>query len=578
MQEQDYHHSDNKKSAIWTGGPAKKSCEQLLATLGSNCGFSVITGESGTGKTVLANWFFDELAVDTRKFIVSSNDLSEGNFFQTIANGFGLRGSFNTRLAFTLNFSSFLYQCQQDGIKVVLLIDDCQNLSEPLFDIIRHIGKIERDNQKLIQLFLFAQPSFLDVIENTAHSTFKNSCSNFFLLKNFNRQESSSYISHCLKQIGCTDSLFCLNGLELIHRASGGVVEKINNLCEKTLIDLPASGSVPMSKIYTAIESLGFTAYDEPVQEPKRNIIQERIVAENTQEDLLIGTSEKAGLIKPSDDVVTSFEEELNIVEPPQAETPTKKSKKTAVILISIIVILGICFYGIQRFKQMATDTVNSEILALEPDKKVDAEVEPTVDVAIEKIEKKSAIAPAEMNLDEETIATPETLPIVAKVRDNEERIEPINISEAKEAIESAEVALINAQQEAPEQAKDDKLPTENKTFIIPLFAGNEYIITLAGRREMNKFSAVALEYPDAKILVKGYVSSDNDSPENVKISERRAEKMANRLVENGLTRDRLEIVGMGVQNPIATNKTQDGRNQNRRVELVVTTYKYEKL
>jgi len=97
---------------------------------------------------------------------------------------------------------------------------------------------------------------------------------------------------------------------------------------------------------------------------------------------------------------------------------------------------------------------------------------------------------------------------------------------------------------------------------------------TLKLTREANKvfaeFVDTLLQYPDARVLVKGYVSSNNDTLENVKLSEKRAATVQQLLVKHGVAATQIEVKGMGIQDPIATNDTRAGRLKNRRVEIEV--------
>ena len=86
----------------------------------------------------------------------------------------------------------------------------------------------------------------------------------------------------------------------------------------------------------------------------------------------------------------------------------------------------------------------------------------------------------------------------------------------------------------------------------------------------MAEFVETLLQYSDAKILVKGFVSSNNDTLENTQLSEKRAISVQKLLMNRGIPEAQIEIRGMGIQDPIATNDTPAGRLKNRRVEIEV--------
>lgn len=103
---------------------------------------------------------------------------------------------------------------------------------------------------------------------------------------------------------------------------------------------------------------------------------------------------------------------------------------------------------------------------------------------------------------------------------------------------------------------------------IVHFLPGNK--LTEAGIKELKIFSEKAKQ-SQGKIIVKGYVSSDNASKENEEISLVRANKIREMLISEGIDDARIETIGMGIKNPLATNKTREGRNENRRAELVLS-------
>ncbi len=80
---------------------------------------------------------------------------------------------------------------------------------------------------------------------------------------------------------------------------------------------------------------------------------------------------------------------------------------------------------------------------------------------------------------------------------------------------------------------------------------------------------ATLKEDPDARVAVEGYTDSIGSEAYNEGLSQRRAESVVDYLVAGGIARSRLEPIGMGESDPVATNETEDGRAQNRRVELI---------
>jgi len=85
-------------------------------------------------------------------------------------------------------------------------------------------------------------------------------------------------------------------------------------------------------------------------------------------------------------------------------------------------------------------------------------------------------------------------------------------------------------------------------------------------------------EYPQAQVEITGYTDSSGPAAYNQKLSERRAQAVADYLIAAGIDADRFTVKGMGEENPVADNSTHEGREKNRRVEVVVPEFQYEEL
>ena len=85
-------------------------------------------------------------------------------------------------------------------------------------------------------------------------------------------------------------------------------------------------------------------------------------------------------------------------------------------------------------------------------------------------------------------------------------------------------------------------------------------------------------EYPQAQVEITGYTDSSGPAAYNLKLSERRAQAVADYLIAAGIDADRFTVTGMGEENPVADNSTHEGREKNRRVEVVVPEFQYEEL
>jgi outer membrane protein OmpA-like peptidoglycan-associated protein len=103
------------------------------------------------------------------------------------------------------------------------------------------------------------------------------------------------------------------------------------------------------------------------------------------------------------------------------------------------------------------------------------------------------------------------------------------------------------------------------------LFAFNKYNLKPEAREKLAKISGIVLAYPDLKLDVEGHTDSIGSDEYNQKLSEERASTVRGYLISQGLKPDNISSVGLGKANPVADNSTSQGRQLNRRVEMVVS-------
>lgn len=102
------------------------------------------------------------------------------------------------------------------------------------------------------------------------------------------------------------------------------------------------------------------------------------------------------------------------------------------------------------------------------------------------------------------------------------------------------------------------------------LFAFDSDDVSVDARQNLQKFAASMSKYPRTNSMIVGHTDSKGTTVYNLGLSERRARATADYLVSQGIERDRLGTVGRGSNEPLATNETNAGREQNRRVEIAI--------
>lgn len=102
-------------------------------------------------------------------------------------------------------------------------------------------------------------------------------------------------------------------------------------------------------------------------------------------------------------------------------------------------------------------------------------------------------------------------------------------------------------------------------------FDTNKSSLTATAKQNLDKLVNVFNEYPDTNIQIFGYTDSTGAVDYNLKLSEQRAQSVKDYLSSKGLSASRFTTIGRGIEDPVATNETAEGRSQNRRVEFAIT-------
>ena len=102
------------------------------------------------------------------------------------------------------------------------------------------------------------------------------------------------------------------------------------------------------------------------------------------------------------------------------------------------------------------------------------------------------------------------------------------------------------------------------------MFDYNSYALKNETKVNLDKLGEVLNEYPDTEILIQGHTDDRGSDEYNLKLSEQRATSVYNHLLRKGVSSSRMVTMGLGESEPVATNETDEGRQQNRRVEVAV--------
>lgn len=242
LTEQPFRLTPDPEFLYWSKQHARAKA-YMESTIWLADGFVVITGEIGSGKTTLLQSFLSELDDDVIYAVVSQTQLSPTQFLQAVLTEFGFK-PFNKRKVELMDMlNMFLIEQYSNGKKVVLIIDEAQNLSKKVLEEVRMISGIETHKEKVLRIILAGQPELKDTLASPRLKQLVQRVRLRFHIGPLDQREMHEYIERRLAVAGRTSTdLFAEDSFDRIYRFSGGVPRLINTLCDTALLCAFADG------------------------------------------------------------------------------------------------------------------------------------------------------------------------------------------------------------------------------------------------------------------------------------------------------------------------------------------------
>ena len=204
-------------------------------------GFVVVTGEVGTGKTLLLRCLLRLLkeSKDIAYAYLFNSRLSPTEFLQYILSDFGLAASGKNKSELLLDFGQFLVARGAKRLTTVLIVDEAHHLSEEILEEIRLLSNLETTDDKLLQIVLVGQPELDEKLDSLGLRQLKQRIALRAQLGPLDLEETTEYIAQRLQIAGAEthrDPLFPQDAVAAVYRHSKGLPRLINTVCENALI------------------------------------------------------------------------------------------------------------------------------------------------------------------------------------------------------------------------------------------------------------------------------------------------------------------------------------------------------
>ena len=513
---------------FWVSENHKEGLAAFKYAILEEKGFLLLTGEVGTGKTLLINAFAKMSGVETLIATIPDPDLDIMDFFRLLAEEFKMNKVFFSKGEFLIQFKQFLLESYGSDKKVLLIIDEAQRLNHDLLEQIRLLSNIEMDHRKLINIFFVGQLEFNQMLMEDKNRAVRQRIAVNYVLKPLTASETTQYIRHRLMLAGALDDIFKPDAVREIFALSQGYPRLINIICDYALV----------SGFSAELKKIGASVIKECGKELHISIGFDKSRKEQSKQYQQVRPLEVNG----------------------NREKPQRRiSYGFAFIIMLLFVFVGYQIYGSWRE---------------EPPRWEAEEFAPKKENWV--LEEQSAAFKAE--IDNGKVAAQEQA--TAEMTQQESLETETAFQEAAETGKTAEASLNmksdkEAEMREAESTEIDSAEAQPTGLIadqrsIIQFEHNSNELPPKAYETLDSIVKFTSQRPDLKITVEGYTDSHGDPVYNRQLSKYRADMVKNYLIGHGIAPTNIIAVGRGPENPIKSNTTFEGRKQNRRVEIQV--------
>lgn len=519
----------------------RETLATLVYGINERRGFIIIIGEPGTGKTTLLNAAADQFDENIKVAFIFNTSLAFKDMLHMVLVDLNLAKTEEnlTKRNAIQRLNDFALKQNESSGNIALIIDEAQNLNRNSLENLRLLSNLQTRNHKLIQIVLAGQPE-LDI--TLQKRELRQLVQRIGLRRHttpLNEKDAYEYIQHRLKVAKYEGpQLFGNRAKKLIWSYSQGIPRTINFLCDNSLLAGYAleRKRIDSAIVEEAIQDLSGKSFEEPFENSvsteqdyhifqmescEDNIYQPTIAQEDQPNANLRETPKRyiisenmRELFSPNGKRFNKLEKtNIGVGRVKQVESEsvvaTKKQLRRGVPIFIALIAMLLIIVGIRFFKLDDRDSVT----AYQNDRV------PKLDTEKADTEKAPSLPDRDLSL----------------VKTDTERPSPLSFP-------------------------DDHL--------VIYFNHNSFEISDASLGIFNRLAKLLINKHETKILITGYTDSTGPKSYNKAISKRRAETVKNYLINKGVNLSKITAVGLGSQDFIASNETENGRRLNRRVEI----------
>src|ERR1700675_2983059 len=211
----------------------------LLYGINESGGFIQLTGEVGTGKTTVVRTLLSRVPHHADVAVILNPRVTPVEFLLTICEELGLNlGEADRRSVKQMvdALNRRLLEAHAEGRRIIVLVDEAQNLSIDVLEQVRLLTNLETPTQKLLQIILIGQPELRELLDRTDLRQLAQRITGRYHLEPLSREETRGYIRHRLRVAGAAGEIFTASALTEVHRLAAGIPRVINVTCDRALL------------------------------------------------------------------------------------------------------------------------------------------------------------------------------------------------------------------------------------------------------------------------------------------------------------------------------------------------------
>lgn len=214
----------------------KKALTMLEYGLMSHAGFTVVTGEIGAGKTTLIRALLSKIEDDCVIGLINNTHESFGELMTWVLDSLEIESTATDNAGRYRDYINFVVEQHAQGKRVVLIVDEAQNLSIQALEELRLLSNVNIDSDIFLQLVLTGQPELIDKLNLPELKQFAQRIGVEFHLKALSYPETQNYIEYRLQIAGAKNKIFTNEACAVIYCYSEGIPRRINNLCDFAMV------------------------------------------------------------------------------------------------------------------------------------------------------------------------------------------------------------------------------------------------------------------------------------------------------------------------------------------------------